>query len=112
MQTIDTLTPPELDAIIRNLPKERGPYPRSRKWKRVDVGHIEVYIGDNLYVVALCEKLPESVDDLAKNQANIEDTVIGYLQSEGFVGEEYAYVGMQRFCMRHPPKGFRNGEKS
>lgn len=101
----------ELNAIIRNLPEERGPYPRSRQWKRVDVGQTEVYVGDSLYVVALCEKLPESEDDLAKNQANTEDTVIKYLQSEGFLGKEYAYVGMQRFCM-HPPKGFRNGEKN
>ena|ERR1035437_280033 len=108
MQTDDTLTPPKLDAIIRNLPKETGPYPKPKKWKRVDVGQTEVYVGDDLYVVALCEKLPESVDELARNQTNTEDIVIKYLQSEGFLGKEYAYVGMQRFKMNHPPKGFTN----
>jgi hypothetical protein len=108
MQTADTLTPPELDAIVRNLPEEAGPYPRPRKWKRVDVGQTEAYVGDDLYVVALCEKLPESVDELVKSQANTEDTVIKYLQSEGFIGQEYAYVGMQRFKLNHPPKGFTN----
>ena len=102
MQTIDTFTPPELDAIVRSLPKEDGPYPRSRKWKRVDVGQTEVYVGDSLYVVALVEKFPTSPDDLASTQANTEGMVIKYLQSEGFLGEEYAYVGMQRFSLKHP----------
>lgn len=107
MQTADTLTPPELDAIIRNLPSEAlGPMPKPKKWKRVDCGTIEVYVGDGLYVVALCEKLPESVDSLVENQVNTEDTVIKYLRNEGFIEEEYAYVGMQRFSLRKPPKGF------
>ena len=105
MQTADTLTPPELDAIVRNLPEDDGPYIKPKKWKRVDVGQTEVYVGDDLYIVALCEKLPESVDELAKNQVNTEDTVIKYLQSEGFIGQEYAYVGMQRFKLNHPPEG-------
>lgn len=105
MQTIDTLTPPELNAIVRNLPEEHGPYPRPRKWKRVDVGQTEVYVGDGLYVVALCEKIPESADELATNQVNTEDTVIKYLQSEGFLEKDYAYVGMQRFSLKHLPEG-------
>jgi hypothetical protein len=114
MQTIDTLTPQELDAIIRNLPSEAllGPIPRPKKWKRVDVGQIEVYVGDRLYVVALCEKLPQSIDEMASNQVNTEDTVIKYLRSEGWIDEEYAYVGMQRFSLKQPPKGFTNEKDS
>ena len=101
MQTIDTLTSPELDAIVHNLPSEAllGPMPRPKKWKRTDCGNIEVYVGDKLYVVALVEKLAESIDEVASNQVNTEDTVIKYLRSEGFIDDEkeYAYVGMQRF---------------
>ena len=106
MQNANTLTPPELDAIVRNLPEEVGPNPRPKKWKRVDCGNVEVYVGDDLYVVALVEKISESVDEVATNQINTEDTVIKYLQSEGFIGKEYAYVGMQRFKLNHPPEGF------
>ena len=108
MQNADTLTPPELDAIVRTLPEENGPYPRPHKWNRVDVGHTEVYVGDSIYIIALVEKLPESVDELASNQVNTEDTVVKYLRSEGFIGEEYSYVGMQRFSLRNHPKGFTN----
>jgi len=111
VQTADTLTPPELDTIVRNLPEEDGPYPKPKKWKRVDCGSIEVYVGDELYVVALVEKLPESIDELASNQINTEDTVIKYLRSEGFLGEEYAYVGMQRFSLRNHPKGINGNEE-
>jgi hypothetical protein len=41
-------------------------------------------------------------------QTNTEDTVIKYLQSEGFLGRDYAYIGMQRFRLNKPPKGFTN----
>lgn len=100
MQTADTLSAPELDAIVRNLPQEAiGPVSKPKKWLRVNVGQTEVYVGDELYVVALVEKLPESVDDLTNTQVNTQDTVVKYLQSEGFLDKEYAYVGMQRFSL-------------
>jgi hypothetical protein len=87
-----------------------GTLPKSKTWKRVNCGQIEAYVGDGIFVVALVEKLPESVDELATNQINTEETIIKYLKSEGFLGEEYAYVGMQRFAIRNHPKGFtRNG---
>ena len=107
--TTDTLTPLQLDSIVRNLPNEPvGTLPKT--WKRVNCGQIEAYVGDGIFVVALVEKLPESVDELATNQINTEETIIKYLKSEGFLGEEYAYVGMQRFAIRNHPKGFtRNG---
>jgi hypothetical protein len=113
MQTKDTLTPPELDAIVRNLPTEvlLGAIP-TKKWKRVDVGMTEVYVGDELYIVALVEKMSESIDEITSNQVNTEETVIKYLQSEGFIGKDYAYVGMQRFNLQKPPEGFTNDEES
>ena len=112
MQNANTLTTPELDAILRTLPDDAGPYPKPKKWRRVDVGHTEVYVGDRLYIVALVEKLPETIDELATTQVNTEDVVIKYLRSEGFIDEEYAYVGMQRFSLRQPPKGFTNEEEN
>ena len=113
MQNADTLTPSELDAIIRNnLPNEAvGRMPKHKEWKRVDCGSIEVYLGDGVYIVVLVEKLPESVDGLVSNQVNTEDTVIKYLRSEGFIKEEYVYVGMQRFTIKIHPKGFTRNEK-
>jgi len=97
------LTPQELDSIIRNLPEEAIiPISKPKKWKRVPVGQIEVYIGDNIYVVALVDKLSKSVDELTAAQVNTENTVIKYLQSEGFISKEYAYIGMQRFALNEP----------
>lgn len=113
MQTIDTFTPQELNAIIRTMPPDVvfGPFPAPKKWRRVDVCQTEVYVGDRDYVVALVDKLPETVDDLAKNQVNTEETIVKYLQEEGFIGIEYAYVGMQKFDLQHPPKGLLDAEE-
>lgn len=109
MQNANTLTPRELDAVIRSLPlDDLGLIPRPKVWKRVDCGNTEVYVGDRLYIVALVEKLPESIDELTTTQLNTEDTVVKYLRGEGFIDEEYAYVGMQRFSLKNPPKGFTN----
>lgn len=106
MQNADTLTPRELDAIIRSIPPdEDGPFIAPKKWARVDVGNLETYIGDKLYVVTLVEKLPETIDELEANNESAEKIVIRYLQNEGFIDEEYAYVGMQQLDLRKPPLG-------
>lgn len=113
MQTVNTFTPPELDAILRTLPPDDvfGHLPSPKKWLRVDVCQTEVYVGDKDYVIALVEKLPKTVDDLTKNQVNTEETIVKYLQNEGFLGVEYAYVGMQRFDLNNPPKGLTDAEE-
>jgi hypothetical protein len=106
MQTINSLTPLELDGIIRVLPSEAAdPTSKPKAWKRVDCGQIEVYVGDRLYIVVLVDKFPESVNEMTANQSNTEETVVKYLRSEGFIDDEYAYVGMQRFSLRKPPEG-------
>jgi hypothetical protein len=86
------------------------PFPAPKKWKRVDVGETECYVGDELYAIALVEKQPGTVEELVENQSHAETTVIKYLQGEGFLGKEYVYVGMQRFSLKHPTKGFNEAE--
>jgi hypothetical protein len=69
---------------------------QAKEWKRADCGKIEVYVGDELYVVAVINRKPiKYKSGLVKNNKAIEKTIIRYLQSEGFIGNEYVYVGMQ-----------------
>ena len=106
MKNKDTLTPQELDAIIRTIPDELTgePFAAPKVWKRVDCGETEVYVGDRLYVVALVDKLTDSEQEVVDNQINTEDTVIKYLTGEGFLDDEYAYIGMQQFAIKPPEK--------
>ena len=109
----DTLSVRELDAIIRSMSLDddtRQSFPPPKKWKRVDVGETECYVGDELCVVSLIEKQPETMAELTENQCNTEDTIIKYLQSEGWIGKEYIYVGLQRFNLNKPPEGFAEDE--
>jgi hypothetical protein len=82
------------------------PFPVPKEWKRVDVGKIECYVGDRLCVVALVEKQSETIGELKENQVNTEVTIIRYLKGEGWIDKEYIYVGMQKFNLNNPPKGF------
>jgi hypothetical protein len=100
MTTENTLTPEELDAIIRTIPMDERlpePLPKPKKWVRIDCGQTEVYVGDKLYIIALVEKIHDSEDEIVATQLSVEETVVKYLRSEGFIDNDYAYVGMQRF---------------
>lgn len=86
--------------MIRTVPLNEmvpEPLPKPKKWVRVDCGQTEVYVGDRLYIVALVEKIPDSEDEVVATQLNVEETVVKYLRSEGFIDNDYAYIGMQRF---------------
>ncbi len=48
--------------------------------------------------------------ELTNMQLSTEDVVVKYLQSEGFLDNEYAYVGMQKFKLNEPPEGLSNAE--
>ncbi len=97
---MNSLQQHELNATIRTMG-----FPAPKAWKRVDCGSIEAYVGDKLYVIALVETCPDNIEQLKENQTKTELTVIKYMQSEGFVGKEYVYVGMQRFNLKKPPQG-------
>ena len=82
-----------------------GCFPAAKKWQRVDVGTIESYIGDNLYVVSVIEKRPKTVTEMNANCEKVKRIVIRYLESEGFIGEEYLYIGLQRLDLQNLPDG-------
>lgn len=100
MQNENTLTPDQLNAIIRTLPLNdmvETPFPPPKKWTRVDCGEIEVYVADRLFVVALLERQHKDVATLTSAHLSSEDAIVKYLRSEGFIDAEYAYIGMQKF---------------
>lgn len=89
-----------MDEIVRTISLDEtvdNPCPRPKKWVRVDCGQTEVYVGDRLYIIALVEKIPDSEDEVVTTQLNVNQTVVKYLRSEGFIDNDYAYIGMQRF---------------
>lgn len=100
MENKNTLTPEELNAILRTLPLDdmvENPLPKPKKWIRVDCGETEVYVADRLYVVALLERQHKDIALLTSAHLTKEEAIIKYLKGEGFIDEEYAYVGMQKF---------------
>jgi hypothetical protein len=98
----NTFTPRELNEIIR-CHSSISDLPSPKKWQRVDCGETEVYVGDKLFIVALVEKILGNDTEIEAFQLKTQETVIRYLQSEGFIDEEYAYVGMQRFELKNEP---------
>jgi hypothetical protein len=99
---------PELNALVHGFPCEDGPLPPAKNWVRVDVGDLETYVGDRLYVVTLVETLPDSVEEIKQFGASAEATVIKYLQGEGFIDNEFLYIGLQRFDLQNPLDGMTN----
>jgi hypothetical protein len=107
MKKPNSLTIHDLNNAIANLPTiTNNIKSKPKEWKRVDVGQTEVYLGDNLFVVALVENLPASYEEMSQNQVNTEIVVTKYLKSEGFIGEKYAYVGMQKLNLKNLPDNF------
>ena len=70
----------------------------------MDVGTTEVYVGDELYVIAMVNARPITRDIMKKNNDAVEKTVTRYLQAEGFINNEYVYVGMQTLKLDDLPK--------
>ena len=89
-----------MNALIRTLPIAdlvENPLPQPKSWLRVDCGTTEVYVADRLFVVALLERQHKDVTALTSAHLNTEETIIKYLRGEGFIDDEYAYVGLQKF---------------
>lgn len=107
MQTVDAMTSRVLNAFIRTMPSADGQVlPVPKVWQLVNMGAVPVYVGDREYVVAFVDKQPASMADMESNQAATEEVVIRYLQQEGFIDEEYVYVGMQQFDLGKIPPDF------
>lgn len=96
-----------LNAFVRTMPTADGrTLPAPKQWVLVTMGEIPVYVGDREYVFAFVDKQPKSMDDMNERQAATEEVVIRYLQQEGFIDEEYVYVGMQQFNLGQIPPDF------
>lgn len=110
MQAVDAMTSRVLNAFIRTMPTADGRMLSVPKaWTLVKMGVVPVYVGDREYVVAFVDKQPTSMADMENYQAATEETVIRYLQQEGFIDEEYVYVGMQQFDLGKIPPDFMEG---
>lgn len=100
---MQNLTTEELNDYIVTAPTLVGqPLTPAKKWSRVDIGSIEVYVGDGLYVITLVHHRPRDLDEIKENCSKAEQKVIQYLQSEGFITEEYFYLGLQTLDLQSP----------
>ncbi len=79
-----------------------------KHWIRVDVGKIEVYVGDNICVIAFINNNPKSMHEMVAYNEQVEKTVVKYLRSEGFIGEDLVFVGMQTINMENLPKDWED----
>lgn len=73
-----------------------------------DIGNVEVYLGDSAYIVAIIHLSPKDMPDifdLPVAYQRVKDTVLKYMQGEGFVGTEYIYLALQEFDLQTPPSG-------
>lgn len=108
MQTVtDKLVAHGLDAIIRTVPTPDGkPFPAPKEWVEVRMTKALIYVGDREYVIGFVEIPPISMEQMEETQEYTEKMVVSYLQKEGFIGEEYVYVGMQQFDLKNIPPDF------
>lgn len=97
MANKDNISSYELNLLISNLPPIEGIIPYAKQWLRVNVGDIEVYVGDQLFIVALITTEAKTKDELQEKGLATEKTILNYLRSEGFIDKNYAYIGLQRF---------------
>jgi hypothetical protein len=74
-----------------------------KQWQRIDVGHIETYVGDETIVIGMVTIIPKTRKEMEDNNKKAEKIIIKYLQSEGFIGTEYVYVGLQTFNLKRLP---------
>ena len=77
------------------------------KWKRCDVGPVEAYVGDETYVVAILSTPFKTVEELHINAAKARTSTLKYLQSEGFLGENYVYIAIQELDLQNLPEGLQ-----
>jgi hypothetical protein len=84
----------ELNEWIAMFPSDE-PNPPAKNWVHVTVGELDTYVGDKLYVISLNSKSPQSMDELNRTKEISEEFIIKYLRREGFIENEYLYVGLQ-----------------
>jgi hypothetical protein len=111
MKNKHSLSGSELNSLIYNAPSfEEHGICQAKDWQRVDVGDLEVYVGDEKYIIAFVEHPPKSIEEMEKNTLTVQEIVITYLQGEGFIGEDYVYVGLQQIDLTNLKKMLNSEE--
>lgn len=107
-----TITVEELNAYIVNLSDQNGRLPKAKSWVQVDnFKDIELWVGDGLYVVSIIKDVPKTKTDLEQNALKAKDTVLKWLQDEGFITHEHFYVGLQDLPVNKLPTGLTLGDE-
>ena len=100
------MTDIELNSYVVSYPREDGQLPPAKNWQRIgNVEGMELFVGDRTYVIALVTVRPKNMAALRQNTKAAETTAIAYLQREGFIDNEYLYIGLQDIDTTNLPKG-------
>lgn len=75
----------------------------ANKWQRIDIGDFETYVGDNCYVITIISSHLINLYSQEQVCNKVRETVIRYLQGEGFVSGDYIYIGLQEIDLQNPP---------
>ncbi|HQI46557.1 MAG TPA: hypothetical protein PLC59_10920 [Bacteroidales bacterium] len=98
MKNSNFLTTYDLDVIFDNWPKHTfNVDSKPQKWKQINAGQHEIYLGDNMFIVVRLKTMPDSNEVMLQEKIKTEKTIVKYLQSEGFIGEQYVYVEVFKF---------------
>lgn len=73
------------------------PLPSAKRWIRIDVGEIETYVGDEVYVISIVNKRPADIEEMKENSIKAQKIVVSYLMSEGFINKDFLFIGLQTF---------------
>ena len=94
------VTKRQLNKIISDLQVSLsidGSPDKVKTWVTVNMGEIETHVGDKKYIISFVDKLQPTVEKAEMQGIAIEEIITKYMVEEGFVGDEYAYIGMQLF---------------
>lgn len=100
---MQNISPEELNTYITGITSDIGSQlPPAKTWTRIDVGPIETYVGDGIYVISVVNHRPKDIQELEANSAKAQQKVIAYLKGEGFIDVEYFYIGLQTLDLQSP----------
>ena len=92
------MTNAELNSYVIALRNDDGGYyPAAKHWQRIDVGNIETYVGDRLYIVSVVAVKDNDADNHESFVIAVQKRVVRYLSAEGFIDAEFLYIGLQDF---------------
>lgn len=93
------LTNQELNSLV-DVEYSDGKKLAVKEWVHLNRGNSEIYIGDQVLVVAFTNTAPADMDEVQVLQLRNQNDIIGYLAAEGFIKPNWVYLGLHNVTMQ------------